>query len=101
MACTLAVYASRVDVGAMKPPAQPQKHRPSQSIRPPRTVSGLEARRAALALIEAALGRRGGMDEADASVLAGLESRDRGFARALALATACWASGCARRRRPR
>jgi 16S rRNA (cytosine967-C5)-methyltransferase len=74
----------------MKPPAQPQKHRPSQSSRPPRTVSGLEARRAALALIEAALGRRGGMDEADASVLAGLESRDRGFARALALATLRW-----------
>jgi 16S rRNA (cytosine967-C5)-methyltransferase len=103
MAGKLAVWASGVDVGAMKPPAQPQKrHPPKSGGRPPfkgprpaggppaRPVAGLEARRAALALVEAALGRRGGMDEVDAPVLAGLESRDRGFARALALATLRW-----------
>lgn len=48
----------------------------------------LAARRAALTLLEAALERRGGIDEAIASgPLHGLDIRDRAFARALTLAT--------------
>lgn len=48
----------------------------------------LAARRAALTLLEAALDRRGGIDEAMASgPLHGLDVRDRAFARALTLAT--------------
>ena len=58
--------------------------------RPPAAVGGLAARRAALALIDAALARRGGMEDADEADLAGLEPRDRGFARALALGTLRW-----------
>jgi len=50
----------------------------------------LAARRAALALIDAALARRGGMEDMDEAGLAGLDSRDRGFARALALGTLRW-----------
>jgi 16S rRNA (cytosine967-C5)-methyltransferase len=46
----------------------------------------LQARRAALALIEAARARRAGIDDASAS-LKGLEPRDRAFAHALAAAT--------------
>lgn len=55
-----------------------------------RTPSGLEARKAALAMVEAALHRRGGMEATEGSALSGLEARDRGFARALALATLRW-----------
>jgi len=58
--------------------------------RPPPPVGGLAARRAALALIDAALARRGGMEDVDEADLAGLEGRDRGFARALALGTLRW-----------
>ena len=48
----------------------------------------LAARRAAITLLEAALERRGGIDEAAASgPLRGLDARDRAFARALTLAT--------------
>jgi len=58
--------------------------------RPPPPVGGLAARRAALALVDAALARRGGMEDVDEGSLAGLEGRDRGFARALALGTLRW-----------
>ena len=71
----------------MPPHAQPS---PSGSTapRPPRPESaGLAARRAALALVDAALARRGGMEDAPEEGLSGLEPRDRAFARALALAT--------------
>ena len=48
---------------------------------------GLAAREAALHLLEATLTRRGGLEEAQASgVFAGLEPRDRAFARALTMA---------------
>ncbi|NBB14301.1 rRNA methyltransferase [Caulobacter sp. SLTY] len=48
----------------------------------------LAARRAALTLLEAALERRGGIDEAaGAGALQRLDARDRAFARALTLAT--------------
>ncbi len=43
-----------------------------------------------MALIDAALERRNGMEDAEGGLLAGLEGRDRGFARALALATLRW-----------
>ena len=49
-------------------------------------ASGLAARRAALDVIDAALARRGGLDEAvGAPALANLDNRDRAFARALAM----------------
>jgi 16S rRNA (cytosine967-C5)-methyltransferase len=54
--------------------------------RAPASDQGLAARRAALALIDAALARRAGMEDA-ASGLGGLEPRDRAFARALASET--------------
>ena len=47
--------------------------------------SGLAAREAALAVIAAARHRRGGLDEGLAAMPAGLEPRDRGFARMLAM----------------
>jgi 16S rRNA (cytosine967-C5)-methyltransferase len=47
--------------------------------------SGLAAREAALAVIAAARHRRGGLDEGLAGMPAGLEPRDRGFARMLAM----------------
>jgi 16S rRNA (cytosine967-C5)-methyltransferase len=48
----------------------------------------LAARRAAITLLEAALERRAGLDEASASgSLSGLDGRDRAFARALTLST--------------
>ncbi len=65
--------------------------RPAQPPSPPRPPraesSGLAARRAALTLIDAALARRGGMEDAPDEDVSGLEPRDRAFARALALAT--------------
>ncbi len=68
-------------------PSSPNRAAP----RPPRPESaGLAARRAALALVDAALARRGGMEDAPEEGLGsaqGLEPRDRAFARALALAT--------------
>lgn len=69
----------------MSPPAQPSppKSRPS-------APDGLSARRAALALVEAALARRGGMEDADEDDLDGLDPRDRGFARALARTSLRW-----------
>lgn len=90
----------------MPPPAHPKGSKPRRS-RPPNLsgqnlaarkvatppappVGGLEARRAALGLVEAALSRRGGMDDEGGSGLSGLDGRDRGFARALALATLRW-----------
>ena len=52
----------------------------------PRTPSGLPARRAALDLLTAALSRRAGLeDDSAAPGLAGLEPRDRAFARMLVL----------------
>ena len=51
-------------------------------------AAGLPARRAALDLLTAALNRRSGFDEAAATpAFRNLEPRDRGFARALVLAT--------------
>jgi 16S rRNA (cytosine967-C5)-methyltransferase len=51
-------------------------------------IRGLAARRAALDLLTAALARRTGLEEASsANAFRGLEPRDRGFARALTLAT--------------
>ena len=51
-------------------------------------IRGLPARRAALDLLTAALARRTGLEEASATnAFRGLEPRDRGFARALTLAT--------------
>ena len=51
------------------------------------TESGLPARQAALELISAALGRRGGLDEALTPAFSGLDPRARVFARALAMVT--------------
>jgi 16S rRNA (cytosine967-C5)-methyltransferase len=52
------------------------------------TDAGLPARAAALDLLEAALSRRNGLDEAlSRPTLAGLEPRDRGFALAVTMAT--------------
>ena len=54
----------------------------------PSEGAGLPGRKAALELLTAALSRRAGLDEAAASgALAGLDPRDRAFARAAALAT--------------
>ena len=52
----------------------------------PRLPTGLPARRAALDLLAAALSRRAGLeDDSAAPGLAGLEPRDRAFARMLVL----------------
>ena len=52
----------------------------------PDTRHGLAARKAALALFQAALNRRGGLDEGiEATGLHGLDGRDRGFARMLGM----------------
>ena len=73
-------------------PAPPRKPRlPYKSTgkivaRSPGSTEGLAARRAALALIDAALNRRAGMEDAGGT-LGGLEPRDRAFARALASET--------------
>ena len=48
---------------------------------------GVAAREAALALVEGAIARRGGLDEALGGALGGLEPRERAFARNLAMAT--------------
>ena len=68
------------------PPASDRPARRAGPPRAPASVQGLEARRAALALIDAARARRAGLEDAAGS-LAGLEPRDRGFAHALASAT--------------
>ncbi len=73
-----------------KPFDPPRPLRPPPARRDRAPPGGLAARRAALALVDAALARRGGMDDADDAGLAGLDGRDRGFARALALATLRW-----------
>ncbi len=64
-------------------PPPPRRHpRP----RKPPSDSGLEARRAALAVIAKALHHRGGLEDAlGANQMQALEPRDRGFARALAM----------------
>jgi 16S rRNA (cytosine967-C5)-methyltransferase len=70
------------DLGAMSPSRQPQK--PAAPI----DEAALKPRFAALTLLEAALDRRGGLDEAAGSkALLDLSVRDRAFARALAMAT--------------
>jgi 16S rRNA (cytosine967-C5)-methyltransferase len=70
------------DLGAMSPPRQPQK--PASAI----DEAALKPRFAALALLEAALDRRGGLDEAASSkAMLDMPVRDRAFARALAMAT--------------
>ncbi len=75
----------------MRPPAQPSRAKASRPhTRAARPVSGLDARRAALRLVEAALARRGGMEDADGADLSGLDARDRGFARTLALTMLRW-----------
>lgn len=48
-------------------------------------TAGIPARRAALSLLEAVLDKGRGLDEAAPEALAGLDARDRGFARRLAL----------------
>ena len=49
-------------------------------------LTGLEPRRAALAIVKAALDHRGGLEEAlSAPALLRMDARDRGFARALAM----------------
>jgi 16S rRNA (cytosine967-C5)-methyltransferase len=54
----------------------------------PQDSGGLAAREVAVQLLEATLARRGGLDEAQgSSAFAGLEPRDRAFARALVMAT--------------
>ncbi len=54
----------------------------------PAPSSALAARQAALALLQAALGRRGGLDEAlSAARYMALSPQDRGFARAVVMAT--------------
>ena len=66
----------------MSPPRQPQK--PVSAI----DEAALKPRFAALALLEAALDRRGGLDEAAGSKgMLDLPVRDRAFARALTMAT--------------
>ncbi len=65
----------------MPPPPRPVR-------RPTPSVEGVAARALALALLGAALGRRGGLDDAArAPGGAALEPKDRAFARALTLAT--------------
>ncbi len=62
--------------------------RQSQTAQPPIDEAALKPRFAALAMLEAALDRRGGLDEAAASrAVLDLPVRDRAFARALAMAT--------------
>lgn len=51
------------------------------------STGGLAARRAALTLIEAAMAGRGGLDSGLGGALAGLEPRERAFARSLAMTT--------------
>ena len=71
------------------PPRKPRLPYKSTGKIAPRTAGsteGLGARRAAVGLIDAALNRRAGMEDA-ASGLGGLEPRDRAFARALASET--------------
>jgi 16S rRNA (cytosine967-C5)-methyltransferase len=70
------------DLGAMPSPRQPQK--PAAPI----DEAALKPRFAAMAMLDAALDRRGGLDEAAASkAVLDLPVRDRAFARALAMAT--------------
>ena len=77
---------------------RPRDHAPTQARaagkaaprNPARPAQGLAARKAALTLVDAAIERRRGMEDADPVPLAALEGRDRGFARALALATLRW-----------
>ena len=66
--------------------AVPTPQRPRRSPPPAASESGLESRRAALAVILKALHHRGGLEQAlTAPALLALESRDRGFARALVM----------------
>ena len=70
----------------MSPPRQPQMS-PAR-LQTPVDEAALKPRFAALALMEAALDRRGGLDEAASSkAVLDLSVRDRAFARALAMAT--------------
>jgi 16S rRNA (cytosine967-C5)-methyltransferase len=87
---TMPVYAYKP--GKKAPPKAEAKPAPKPAvIAPPtsaETLAGLPARRAALAMVEAALDRRGGFDEAHGlSLFAKLEGGDRAFARMLASAT--------------
>lgn len=69
-----------------KPSSAPRPRRPQS--RPAANTEGLAARKAALALVSAALSRRGGFDEAIGDLeLGALEPRDRAFARWLAAST--------------
>ena len=58
--------------------------RPGASSTPAHPVEGVEARAAALALMQAALARRGGLDDGWGEEAGGLDARDRGLARAVA-----------------
>jgi 16S rRNA (cytosine967-C5)-methyltransferase len=71
------------DLGAMEPKSQ--RAAPTS---PPETAEGMAARTAALAVVEAALARRGGFDEAlNRPPFSELATRERAFARALATTT--------------
>ncbi len=58
--------------------------------RPSREVAGLEARKAALRSVDAALSRRGGLEDVERETFAALDDRDRAFARTLTLALLRW-----------
>ena len=65
-----------------RPPSSARRGPPRAAPRP--AVEGLEARAAALALMQAALARRGGLEDGWGEEAAGLDARDRGLARAVA-----------------
>ena len=71
----------------MSAPRQPSSA-PVVSVEPPEDPQDLKARFAALAMLEAALARRNGLEDALGSkIVTDLSPRDRAFARALAMAT--------------
>ncbi len=70
---------------AMTGPDAPET-RPETNAEGGSPTDGLAARRAAMALVGGALSQRGGLDDAlDGSNFAGLDTRDRGLARMLAM----------------
>ncbi len=68
---------------ADRPPAAAGRRRTARPA-PAKAVEGVEARAAALALMQAALARRGGLDDGWGEDADGLDARDRGLARAIA-----------------
>jgi 16S rRNA (cytosine967-C5)-methyltransferase len=75
------------DLGAMSAPRQPKAPRPPLAA-PPVDEAALRPRFAALTMLEAALDRRNGLEDAAGSkAVLDLPVRDRAFARALTMAT--------------